>query len=69
MANDRLYQEPVEAVIQPDNAKARLSQEAVEVVVLPTDAKARLSQIVVEAVYPSSNPTGGTGYAWGQIIG
>ena len=50
MANDRISQEPVEAVILPTSGKARTSQEAVEAVILPTDAKARTSQLAVEAI-------------------
>lgn len=69
MANDRIYQEPVEAVIEPSDQKARLYQEPAEAVISPTDQKARVYQLAVEAVYPSSNPTGATGRSWGYVLG
>ena len=70
MANDRIYQEPVEAVIAPTDQRARLYQAPAEVLILPSDQEARLSQLVVEVLYPSSNPVGGaTGYSFGYIIG
>lgn len=69
MANDRLYQEPVEVIISPTDQKARLSHVPVEAVVSPTDQKARTYQLVVEVVYPASNPTGATGRAWGYVLG
>lgn len=50
MANDRLTQLPVEAVIAPTNAKARATQEAAEVVIAPTSAKARQTQLIAEVV-------------------
>lgn len=50
MANDRVSQLPVEAVVAPTSQKARVSQEPVEAVVAPTNQKARLSQEPVEAV-------------------
>lgn len=57
MANDRIYQEPVEVIVSPTSGAARLSQEPVEAIVSPTSGKARISQVAVEAIYPSSNPT------------
>lgn len=55
MANDRLYQLPVEAVVSPTDTKAQVSQEPVEVVVAPTDTKARVSQFVVEAIVANTD--------------
>lgn len=57
MANDRIYQAPVEGVIAPTDEKARVSQAPVEAVLAPTSQKAQIAQMVVEAIYPSSNPT------------
>lgn len=70
MANDRVYQVPVEAVVLPDTQAARVSQVAAEAVILPDTQSARLSQIVVEVVYPSSNPvTPATEPGWSYVIG
>lgn len=56
MANDRISQLPVEALVSPDSGKARTSQEPVEALVSPTSAKARVSQEPVEALV---SPTSG----------
>ena len=55
MANDRISQLPVEAAVQPDNAKARTSQDPVEAIVAPDNAKARSSQEPVEAIVAPDN--------------
>lgn len=58
MANDRLSQLPVEALVSPTDAEARVSQEPVEVLVSPTTAKARSSQVVVEVLVKLSDTNG-----------
>jgi hypothetical protein len=50
MANDQLYQGPVEVVVSPTDGDARTYQEPVEVVVLPTDADAQTYQLAIEVV-------------------
>ena len=69
MANDRLYQAPVESVISPTSGKARTYQAPVESVISPTSGKARTYQLAVEAVYPSSNPTTVIGRAFVIWVG
>ena len=49
-APSRVYQDPVEVIVQPDTAKARIYQDPVEVIALPDTAQARVYQLPVEVL-------------------
>lgn len=50
MANDQLYQLPVEALVAPTSQMAQVYQAVAEVLLAPTSQMARLHQLAVEVV-------------------